>query len=77
MPAKVTQLLGHTGVVHALLVRGQRLYSGDAEKTVRVWDISSMPPTEVHSFVASEDIVCALATAGDHLFAASFATIKV
>lgn len=66
---------GGGATVHALLVHGARLYSGNAASQVGVWALPSLAP--VARFAASDDIVCALALAKGHLYTASYAAVKV
>ena len=74
-PQRIKVLSGHQGSVHSLCVYADILYSGDAERFVHVWSATTFQL--MHSFVACDDIVSALACSERHLFAGSFATIKI
>ena len=75
MEQRIKVLAGHEGTVHSLCMFGDKLYSGDAERFVFVWNVLTLE--KIHSFMACDDIVSALACSDKFLFAASFASIKV
>lgn len=73
-PSRKCELHGHNGVIHSMVAHEGFLYSGDS-KTIRMWDLQDY--TETTSWVASDDIICALAIMSNKLFSASYASIKV
>ena len=75
-PKRLCALSGHDAVIHCLHVDGQQqLYSGDALRQVKVWDLDTMECRL--TFSAGNNIICGIASTGNLMVAASFASIAV
>jgi WD40 repeat protein len=66
---------GHVGIVHVVEVFENRIFSGSADKTIKVWNIETFQ--EVKTLDTHENTVCALAIGCGYLFAGSYAAVKV
>lgn len=54
---------------------GNRIFSGSADKTIKVWDLTTYK--ELKTLDTQENTVCALAIGGGFLFSGSYNTIRV
>ncbi|XP_076470506.1 E3 ubiquitin-protein ligase TRAF7-like isoform X2 [Babylonia areolata] len=67
---------GHTDRVHAMVMHGKKLFTGGADTSIRCWDTERGSQTEIVEG-AHDNIICAMAIAGEYLFTSSFSLIKV
>merc|ERR1711920_919184 len=68
-PQYVTTLTGHMDRVLALAVKGDHLFSGSGDTTIRVWSTTDFK--HVTTLTDHMDWVFTLAVKGDHLFSGS------
>uniref|UniRef100_A0A8C9F231 TNF receptor associated factor 7 n=1 Tax=Pavo cristatus TaxID=9049 RepID=A0A8C9F231_PAVCR len=68
-------LEGHDGIVLALCIQGNKLYSGSADCTIIVWDIQNLQ--KVNTIRAHDNPVCTLVSSHNMLFSGSLKAIKV
>lgn len=66
---------GHTDRIHAMVRKGNKLYTGGADTSIRCWDTEKGTQVEIVE-AAHDNIICAMAVAGDYLFTSSFSLIK-
>jgi len=67
-------LKGHLGAVSAVAVASERIYSASQDSTVKIWDVEQR---EVTTITAFSGFVRAVVVAGNLLFTACEAAIKV
>jgi len=72
----VKTLAGHCGIVLALTVNGNRLYSGSQDTKIMIWDIDNNFEL-VDTLDAHDNPVCTLATSRAMIFSGSLKTVKV
>ncbi|KAL8613879.1 hypothetical protein ACOMHN_032869 [Nucella lapillus] len=72
----IDNLRGHTDRVHAMVMQGKKLFSGGADTSIRCWDTENGTQTALVEG-AHDNIICAMAIAGEYLFTSSFSLIKV
>lgn len=72
----VKTLGGHSGIVLALTVHGNRLYSGSQDTKIMVWNIDNNFELE-DTLDAHDNPVCTLAASRGMLFSGSLKTVKV
>lgn len=72
----VKTLDGHTGIVLALTVYGNRLYSGSQDNKIIVWNIDEEFSMET-TLEAHDNPVCTLAASRSMIFSGSLKTVKV
>nr|KAG5690988.1 hypothetical protein BaRGS_007335 [Batillaria attramentaria] len=74
---------GHQDVVWCLTAYRGRLYSAGNDTVIKVWNLDHLAKGCIDNFRghtdrgAHNDIICAMAIAGEYLFTSSFALIKV
>ncbi|ELR14807.1 Rfwd1prov protein [Acanthamoeba castellanii str. Neff] len=67
-------LVGHGGIVHAVVVVGRKLISGSSDKTIRVWNLKTMKLER--TITGHGNTICKLVVEGNLLFSGSYTEIK-
>lgn len=68
-------LTGHEGIVHAVVVYGNKLCSGSSDRSLRIWDLESMKCIKV---IRTHDYtICSLCCVDGILFSGSYMEIRV
>jgi E3 ubiquitin-protein ligase TRAF7 len=68
-------LVGHDGIVHAVVIVGRKLISGSSDKTIKVWNMNTMKCER--TVTGHTNTICKLVVEGNLLFSGSYTEIKV